>query len=264
MTEVFGIKIIIFFLLLEIIAIMIGVVYIRKHRKRFIYGIIFFCVITGISIYFIKYLGIVSCNYLQADLVDSTDEYCETAFQKACYHADDERVLKYLLEGEDANQIYKGDSMIALVISGAGKEEDKLKTIEYLVRNNADVNWCRTIEDIENSEGKYDGLEDKAVSNLMIAVLYQDVSVTKLLLEYGADVNAQDCWGNTAAMYTALWHQNSEKAIALLDLLVGHGADLNLENSEGENLQKIALDSELISKEYYMHLRYLLNMQEEL
>ena len=73
-------------------------------------------------------------------------------------------------------------------------------------------------------------LDDEDQTPLMVAAEWNDVGKTKLLLEAGADVNAKNCYGETALMKAA------EENVDIVKLLLEAGADVNVRNSRGETV----------------------------
>ena len=62
----------------------------------------------------------------------------------------------------------------------------------------------------------------------MFAVRHNSAEAVNVLLEAGADVNAQDDDGNTALIYAAGYCDED-----MLEVLTGHGADGTITNSAG-------------------------------
>ena len=70
---------------------------------------------------------------------------------------------------------------------------------------------------------------------LMIAVMHEDLALVKILLEHGADIKATDMFGNSVAALS----QDKE----MLQLIVENGADINKPNSEGKSPVALAADN---------------------
>jgi len=87
-------------------------------------------------------------------------------------------------------------------------ENGNLKAAQSALRNGADVNKM--------------GYESPNRTPLMIAAEEGKENLVKLLVEYGADVNAKDHYGDTALMLAAnAGHLN------VVEFLVEHGANVN-------------------------------------
>jgi ankyrin repeat protein len=87
-------------------------------------------------------------------------------------------------------------------------ENGNLKAAQSALRNGADVNKV--------------GLSDSFRTPLMIAAAEGKENLAKLLVEYGADVNAKDLYGDTALMWAVHGgHLN------VVEFLVEHGANVN-------------------------------------
>ena len=87
-------------------------------------------------------------------------------------------------------------------------ENGNLKAAQSALRNGAEVNKM--------------GCESPNRTPLMIAAYEGKANLAKLLVEYGADVNAKDHLGDTALM----WAANSGH-LNVVEFLVEHGANVN-------------------------------------
>jgi ankyrin repeat protein len=100
------------------------------------------------------------------------------------------------------------------VLGNALKEENK-EMVEFLLRAGTDAN-----------------INMHRRTSLVAAIWYSDLEVTELLLDYGADINAESSGGNalSAAM---LEPENFD----IVRLLLKRGADVNAEGGYGSMLQ---------------------------
>lgn len=87
-------------------------------------------------------------------------------------------------------------------------ENGNLKAAQSALRNGADVNKV--------------GRSDSFRTPLMIAATEGKENLAKLLVEYGADVNAIDVGGDTALMWAA-----NDGHLNVVEFLVEHGANVN-------------------------------------
>ena len=87
-------------------------------------------------------------------------------------------------------------------------ENGNLKAAQSALRNGADVNKM--------------GCESPYRTPLMIAAEEGKENLAKLLVEYGADVNAVDHYGDTALMWAA-----NDGHLNVVEFLVEHGANVN-------------------------------------
>ena len=73
--------------------------------------------------------------------------------------------------------------------------------------------------------------DNKGPTPLIIAASYGELDIIELLLDYGADPNLQDNWGNTALMNNA---QDVAEDTYITQFLLDHGADPNIKNMVGD------------------------------
>jgi ankyrin repeat protein len=93
--------------------------------------------------------------------------------------------------------------------------------------------------------------KDQQDNAIVHAIEKGDVSMVKLLLEYGANPNVQDYCG-TWAIFEAFYKDHGDIARLLLD----HGADATVEDDEGDTLhQVIYTDMDVDAIAYYKLLR---------
>eukprot|EP00742_Colponemidia_sp_Colp-10_P021324 GILJ01024986.1.p1 GENE.GILJ01024986.1~~GILJ01024986.1.p1 ORF type:complete len:205 (+),score=15.21 GILJ01024986.1:2-616(+) len=91
---------------------------------------------------------------------------------------------------------------------------DHLAAIELLVYHGADINALS-----QTARGE---------TALHLSILSLHFEVTKLLLGLGACVNALN-WKGESALHTATWlNDRSDNGIAVMTLMIGHGADITL------------------------------------
>ncbi|KAK7094362.1 hypothetical protein V1264_005937 [Littorina saxatilis] len=98
-----------------------------------------------------------------------------------------------------------------------------IRTVELLLKHNAVIDAI--------NEWKETALHWACRHNSPTA----SADITRLLLDAGADVNAQDRWGRTPPHYAA-WHGNTET----LRRLIHHKADLNATDDEGRTPLRFA------------------------
>lgn len=72
---------------------------------------------------------------------------------------------------------------------------------------------------------------------LFHALIHEDLSVLKILLQHNADLNYVDEWGNTCLMVAA----EGGRANAV-GFLLESGADLQCVNNDGDNFFDLAID----------------------
>ena len=101
-------------------------------------------------------------------------------------------------------------------------ENGNLKAAQSALRNGADVNKV--------------GRSDSFRTPLMIAAAEGKENLAKLLVEYGADVNAIDVGGDTALMWAA-----NGGHLNVVEFLVEHGANVNTAATHYTNAGSTAL-----------------------
>lgn len=82
---------------------------------------------------------------------------------------------------------------------------------------------------------------------------WQHVALLRLLLESGANPNAQDSSGKSALHYVIDGYDDSD-CIACIDVLVKHGADINIQDKEGLTPLMIACSSPELRLDNIEHL----------
>jgi ankyrin repeat protein len=100
----------------------------------------------------------------------------------------------------------------------------KDKVIDVLAQRPDAIHW-------RDPESRNTGLSYAVASGSMA------YDVAQILLQCKADVNVQDCAGETPLMNAA-----SGASEAYVDLLLAHGADVTLRNNEGKTARDIAED----------------------
>lgn len=106
-------------------------------------------------------------------------------------------------------------------VEGAEKErEGALKKIADFLSRGADVH------ELGEKTGDY----QYAPFEYAVLVM-QDTAVAQALLAYGANINRQDIYGNTALHNVVIYAQ----PVFLLDFLIDNGADVAIKNIHGEN-----------------------------
>jgi ankyrin repeat protein len=76
----------------------------------------------------------------------------------------------------------------------------------------------------------------------MMATIHGHIAIVKMLLDHGADVHAQNNRGMTALMYAA-WNKHA----AIVQTLLAHGARLDTKDQDGWTALQYAKDTRLQS-----------------
>ncbi|QSZ42184.1 DUF4062 domain-containing protein [Sulfurimonas aquatica] len=156
-------------------------------------------------------------------------------------------VKRFLEEGIDVNIINNGYTPLLKAAQNQNKSA-AYETCKILLENGADVNAVEKDHDsveeieskklaindidefsliksilIEEDDSDYDlaNIESMHSSSLSYAVLFENVELVKILLEYGADVNHQNKLGDTPLKYLC----NNDN-VKILKMLLDKGADL--------------------------------------
>lgn len=110
--------------------------------------------------------------------------------------------------------------------------------VEFLVRNGADVNrraWEHKAEHFSHSHSTHDFAYSDAcgITPLMLAARAGNVETVRLLIEYGADVNAADYCGKTPLMYAATLGKG-ERMTEITEILLENGAERTAVDNYGQ------------------------------
>ncbi len=176
----------------------------------------------------------------------------EDLLVRAAWHGDVAEAKRLLDAGANVNteRDYPryGESYSGTALYNAAKRGHKA-VVELLLSNGADVNFdhvCRQSTPLI-----------AAVDNACIASCYDEedvsaqekkelVEIVELLLQHGADINAQDensyyyyAQGYSQG-YTALFYASAYDHKELVELLLAHGADISVKNKSGETALHIA------------------------
>jgi ankyrin repeat protein len=122
----------------------------------------------------------------------------------------------YLKRAVDLNSDIKLESFLYYAIDNC--ENDYFNTIEFLINNGADINSHHT------------KLLETPLHRLCARIKPQ-IDVITMLLEKGAEVNAINISGKTPIFYCSFNY-----SVELLNLLVKHGADINIKNKYNNTL----------------------------
>lgn len=192
--------------------------------------------------------------FIQAGMnPNEKNEDGETALTFALQKGD-EKTIKVLLEKADLNmKDDKGNAPLHLAIT-----KDGLETVfEEMLEKGADVNVGGRIKQTENQTPLYAAVvkqredlvqkltekgadpnlaDSEGALPLSESVLgAADLSITKMLLDKGANVNAQEKNGATALIYLATNSQTTSKnRTELARLLLDKGADKNIKDNKGK------------------------------
>lgn len=97
--------------------------------------------------------------------------------------------------------------------------------VEKLLNDGADANSKRKVMSFESSD-------------LIIAVMNQDVKIVQLLLDHKAEADWRDWFKTTALMYAA--HTGNKH---IVELLLAHGADPTAHDEQGNSVLSAAKES---------------------
>ena len=119
-----------------------------------------------------------------------------------------------LLVSKGVNLNAVNSSQKSLLLENAGKKKVKAETIDFLIKNGADVNYV--------SE------KHEKTTPLMVAVQSGRADIAELLLKAGADANAKDESGTVVLAYALEQEdEDSDNILKLATILINAGADPN-------------------------------------
>jgi ankyrin repeat protein len=79
-------------------------------------------------------------------------------------------------------------------------------------------------------------------TTLHVAVQYDHVDVARFLLEHGADVNARDNWRNSPLLWAVKPWLFKRANLEVARLIVDNGANIDAEDDEGQTAFQVASD----------------------
>ncbi|KAF8818834.1 hypothetical protein IHI24_000068 [Rickettsia endosymbiont of Cardiosporidium cionae] len=142
--------------------------------------------------------------------------------------------IKLLIkEGVDINS-YDSEGYNSLMFAIM---QNKIDIVKYLIDNNIDINFQKM------KYRRFKLLNKDAIypTALMIAVRYSNLEAVDLLLSKSADINLQDSLGRTALIYAITEDKlEDEVGIKILKLLLDHGANKNIKDSNNQTAMDLA------------------------
>jgi ankyrin repeat protein len=162
------------------------------------------------------------------DIVDWEEKLME-----ACWNGDLEGVIEATRNGADpTTRTWLGDDPV-LRVTVKSPQEEKIKK-EILI--------------VLLAKGAYvDAKNEKKETALMGSAENLEVEVTQLLLDFGANANLQDIYGETAAMKAVnspfLW-KYSKNLPRIIEELKKHGANMDIKNNKGQTVLDLIKEKE--------------------
>lgn len=136
-------------------------------------------------------------------------------------------IYNLIAEGADVNKVLEVPNSMAPLHTAA--QFNRLQVMEWLLAAGADPN----VRTPENSYGQSE--TESRCTPLYFAALSPGSGAMKLLLQFGADVNAQNCQGDTALHIAAV-----QGMINKVEMLLEFGADASIKNDRGQTALQAA------------------------
>ncbi len=105
--------------------------------------------------------------------------------------------------------------------------QNDLELLQYLIERSVDL----------NAQESEDGL-----TPLMVAIEEGNSEIANVLIQNGANLDAQNDYGDTALTLAVEQSHQLKKIVPLIKLLIEKNADINLQNNEGKTALVIAID----------------------
>ncbi|MFC1521201.1 ankyrin repeat domain-containing protein [Elusimicrobiota bacterium] len=164
---------------------------------------------------------------VRSDLPDALKRKANYQLQKGIENDSVFMVKAALVSGADADLVYGGYGMTALMYSLHNKCKIKISTL--LISYGADVN----------------AKDDYGRTPLMHALRQDYLEAAKLLIESGSDVNAKSNKGQTPLMYTAGYlsypNRGLRQRLEVVKILLENGAKVNEKDNEGTTTLMMAI-----------------------
>lgn len=188
---------------------------------------------------------LLSCQLLNDNLTRSEKIIAQGASVDCGFYSNDEvepgnHTLLYALCKKD--YLYPG------YVDAHVTDENRDEMIRFLLENGANPN--REIYYHEKDYKSHSFTKEADINNssdtcgatpFLMAIYCNNLSSARLLLEYGADINAKDYSGFNAAYY-AMRNKSKEEADEILDFLSENGCELNVVNNYGKSNAEIYYD----------------------
>lgn len=197
---------------------------------------------------------------LQYKADPNTESERDTPLSLACKMGN-EYLVKMLLEyGADVTMTV-GHNSESILMSVSGESSSAVKIMELLIQHGADPN----LKDKDNvsplmiaaykskkmgevpakflldNKANVNSQDNNGISALVVACCKNAASTVKLLLEYNANPNFQDINGDTALMKILTKTKENKNALQIAKNLLENGADVKLQNNQGQTAFEIAM-----------------------
>lgn len=128
---------------------------------------------------------------------------------------------------------YSGFNLLQLAVASNSKLEEKIKIVMFLIKEGIDINFVEK-KRLRNALH----ILYFFMTNTSAKYLY---SITKILVENGIDLNAQDKYGSIPLKYAIFSVKNpTEDMMEIYQYLIENGSDYNIKNNYGESCKDSA------------------------
>lgn len=212
--------------------------------------------------------------YTNNEIAQDLQIHCGGIEKNVIAKAMDNKITISINGGENEHKFYAHGFDITLqydkVLNNNGNAEQYIVSMETLIKDSfrklhiigAITHSQMLLQSVKNKDleavkscliwqNKDNGIEFVNAKNefgetaLFNAVINEDVEMTKLLIDNGADVNVKNKSGNTPLMLIATQYTTSQNKINIANMLIERGANIYIKDNSGKAVFDIAKTEEM-------------------